>query len=89
MWGRDFDRWLAPFWDALGNARRRWWGPVYVGGLLAKHAQERGALAAAVAPGYYAQVHHFVNAARWADAPLERVLAGRSLSARCGSAPPD
>ena len=33
-WEREFDRWLAPFWAALGDKRRERWGPVYVRGLL-------------------------------------------------------
>ena len=32
-WEREFDRWLAPFRAALGDSRRRPWGPVYVRGL--------------------------------------------------------
>ena len=37
-----------------------------------------GPLAAAVAPGDYAQVHHFVNASGWDDGPLERVLSEKA-----------
>ena len=52
---------------------------MYVRGLLsAAERKSVGPLAAAVAPGDYAQVHHFVNAASWADAPLERVLAEKA-----------
>ena len=78
-WEREFDAWLAPFWTALGDTRRHRWGAVYVRGLLGSSARKSvGPLAAAVAPGDYAQVHHFVNAARWDDAPLERVLAQKA-----------
>jgi SRSO17 transposase len=79
VWEREFDRWLAPFWDALGDARRRRWGPVYVRGLLG--AGERKSvepIAARVAPDDYAQVHHFVCASCWPPEPLERVLAEKA-----------
>ena len=63
----------------MGDARRRRWAPVYVRGLLGSSVRKSiGPLAAAVAPGDYGQVHHFVNAAPWDDAPLERVLAEKA-----------
>ena len=33
-WEREFDRWFAPFWTALGDGSPRRWGPVCVRGLL-------------------------------------------------------
>ena len=52
---------------------------MYVRGLLGPGERKSvGPLAAAVAPGDYAQVHHFVNAASWDPAPLERVLAAKA-----------
>jgi len=75
-WEREFDRWLAPFWAALGDRRRRRWGPVYVRGLLGPGERKSvQPLAARVAPGDGEQLHHFVCASGWALAPLERVLA--------------
>ena len=74
-WEREFERWLTPFLDALGDARGRRWAPVYVRGLLG--AGERTSiepLAARVAPDDYQQVHHFVCASCWDPEPLERVL---------------
>jgi SRSO17 transposase len=75
-WEREFDRWLAPFWAALGDTRRRRWGPVYVRGLLGPGERKSvEPLVARVAPDDYEQVHHFVCASCWDPAPLERVLA--------------
>jgi SRSO17 transposase len=78
-WEREFDCWLAPFWTALGDTRRRRWGPVYVRGLLGPG--ERNSvepLVARVAPADYEQVHHFVSTSCWDPAPLERVLAEKA-----------
>ena len=76
---REFDRWLAPFWDALGDARRRRWAPVYVRGLLgAGNRKSVEPLAARVAPDDYGQLHHFVCASCWPPEPLERVLAEKA-----------
>ena len=78
-WEREFDRWLAPFWAALGDKRRGQWGPVYVRGLLGPGERKSvGPLAARVAPADYEQLHHFVCASCWDPAPLERVLAERA-----------
>ena len=79
-WEREFDRWLAPFWAALGDRRRRRWGPVYVRGLLGPGDRKSvEPLVARVAPDDYEQVHHFVCASCWDPAPLERVLAAQAL----------
>jgi SRSO17 transposase len=76
VWEREFDRWLAPFWAALGDRRRQPWGPVYVRGLLGPGERKSvQPLAARLAPDDYEQVHHFVCTSCWAPAPLERVLA--------------
>jgi SRSO17 transposase len=78
-WEREFDRWLAPFWAALGDKRRERWGPVYVRGLLGPGDRKGvGPLAARVAPDDYGQVHHFVCASCWPAEPLERVLAEKA-----------
>lgn len=56
-WEREFDRWLASFWDALGDARQRRWGPVYVRGLLgAGDRKSVEPMAARVAPDEYGQL---------------------------------
>src|SRR5215213_3988768 len=78
-WEREFDRWLAPFWAALGDSRRERWGPVYVRGLLGPGERKSvEPLVARVAPDDYEQVHHFVCASCWDPAPLERVLAAKA-----------
>lgn len=78
-WEREFDRWLAPFWAALGDKRRAPWGPVYVQGLLAPGERKSvGPVAARVAPGDYEQLHHFVCSSCWDPAPLEAVLAAKA-----------
>ena len=61
---------------------------MYVRGLLGTSERKSvGPLAARVAPGDYAQVHHFVNAARSDDAPLERVLAAKAQQPWAARAP--
>ena len=78
-WEREFDRWLAPFWAALGHKRRRAWAPVYARGLLGPGERKSvQPLAVRVAPDDREQLHHFVCASCWDPAPLERVLAGRA-----------
>ena len=78
-WEREFDRWLAPFWAALGDKRRERWGPVYVRGLLGPGERKSiEPLVARVAPADYAQVHHFVCTSCWEPAPLEQVLAEKA-----------
>jgi SRSO17 transposase len=78
-WEREFDRWLAPFWAALGDTRRRRWGPVYVRGLLGPGERKSvEPLVARVAPADDEQVHHFVCTSCWDPAPLERVLAEKA-----------
>lgn len=79
QWEREFDRWLAPFWAALGDRRRAQWAPAYVAGLLAPGERKSiEPVVARVAPGAYEQVHHFVCTSCWDPAPLERVLAERA-----------
>lgn len=78
-WEREFDRWLRPFWTALGDKRRQRWAPVYARGLLGPGERKSIApLAARVAPDDVEQVHHFVCTSCWDPAPVERVLAGKA-----------
>jgi SRSO17 transposase len=75
-WEREFERWLTPFLEALGDRRRRQWAPLYVRGLLGPGERKSIApLVEQVAPGDYQQLHHFVNDAPWDAAPLEAELA--------------
>ena len=75
-WEREFERWLTPFLEALGDRRRREWAPVYLRGLLGPGERKSiQPVAARVAPDDYQQLHHFVACSHWDPAPLERVLA--------------
>lgn len=78
-WEREFDRWLRPFWTALGDKRRQQWAAVYARGLLGPGERKSiEPLAARVAPDDGEQLHHFVCASCWDPAPLERVLAQKA-----------
>ena len=73
---REFERWLTPFLEALGDRRRRQWAPIYCRGLLGPGERKSiQPLAARTAPDDYQQLHHFVACSHWNPAPLERVLA--------------
>src|SRR5215475_3360453 len=75
-WESEFDQWLAPYLEALGDRRRRPWAPVYLRGLLGPGDRKSiQPLAERVAPGDYQQLHHFVACSHWDPAPLERRLA--------------
>lgn len=75
-WESDFEQWLTPFVEALGDRRRGHWAPVYLRGLLGPGERKSiQPLAARVAPDDYEQLHHFVACSHWDPAPLERVLA--------------
>ena len=74
-WEQELDRWAAPFWAALGDPRRRRWGPPYVAGLLGPGERKSiEPVAERVAPGDYQQLHHFVCTSCWDPIPLEQVL---------------
>lgn len=75
-WEREFERWLTPFLEALGDRRRRRWAPVYLRGLLGPGERKSvQPLAARVAPDDYQQLHHFVACSHWDPGPLEHRLA--------------
>ncbi|AFD27562.1 Putative transposase, ISRS017 (plasmid) [Deinococcus gobiensis I-0] len=68
-------RFLRPFQRVLGHARRRKWCPLYLRGLMAPlERKSLQPLAEYVAPGQYAQLHHFVTVSPWQDEPLGAVL---------------
>lgn len=78
-WDREFERWLTPFLEALGDRRRRQWAPIYCRGLLGPGERKSiQPLAARTAPDDYQQLHHFVACSHWNPAPLERVLATKA-----------
>lgn len=69
-------RFLRPFQRVLGHARRRKWCPLYLRGLMAPlERKSLQPLAAHVAPGQYAQLHHFVTVSPWNDDQIGAVLA--------------
>ncbi len=69
-------RFLRPFQRVLGHVRRRKWCPVYLRGLMAPlERKSLQPLAEHVAPGQYAQLHHFVTVSPWNDDQIGAVLA--------------
>lgn len=87
-WEVALDQWLAPFVDALGDARRKPWLPVYVRGLLSR--SERKSLtpladhvATHMAPTHptpprYHHLQQFITYSPWDTAPMLRLLAQRA-----------
>jgi SRSO17 transposase len=74
-WKADLEEWLAPFLSALGHKVRARLCPLYVAGLIGpgdrKSIQPMAAREGGVG---YDQLHHFVAAGTWDQAPLEKVL---------------
>jgi SRSO17 transposase len=87
-WEVELDRWLAPFVDALGDARRQPWLPVYGRGLLSRSerkslsplAEHVAAQMPATTP-HRPRYHHlqqFITYSPWDPEPLRRILAQRA-----------
>ena len=75
-WEKELSGWLAPFLVLFGHKARRRMCPLYVAGLIGPGDRKSvGPMAERVAPGDYDQLHHFVSAGVWDEAPLERELA--------------
>lgn len=75
----EFERWLAPFLDALGHKKRRKWAPVYLRGLLGPGERKSvEPMAERIAPDDGEQLHHFLCTSGWDPAPLERTLAEKA-----------
>lgn len=69
-------RFLRPFQRVLGHAQRRKWCPLYLRGLMSPlERKSLQPLAEYVAPGQYAQLHHFVTVSPWKDEQLQSALA--------------
>ena len=78
-WSKDFERWLAPFLQALSHKKQRRWAPLYIGGLLRPGRRKSvEPMAERVAPGQVQQLHNFVSTSRWDPAPLERALVDKA-----------
>ncbi len=74
-WTTALEKWLEPFLDRLGHAKRRRMCPLYVAGLIGPGDRKSvQPMAARLAPGEYDRLHHFVAADIWDTAPLEAEL---------------
>uniref|UniRef100_UPI0035C837AE IS701 family transposase n=1 Tax=Sphingobium yanoikuyae TaxID=13690 RepID=UPI0035C837AE len=74
-WQRDFEHWLEPYLQKLGNKTRRRMCPAYIAGLIGpgdrKSIQPIAARADALS---YDRLHHFIGAGIWDSTPLEATL---------------
>ena len=78
-WRTELSDWLSPFLAKLGHKARRRMFPLYVAGLIGPGDRKSvGPIAERLAPGDYDQLHHFVSAGVWGEAPLERELANQA-----------
>ena len=74
-WTACLEDWLAPFLGHLTHAARRRMCPLYVAGLIGEGERKSlEPMAARVALDNYDQLHHFVAASVWDEAPLEAEL---------------
>lgn len=71
----DLTEWLRPFVATLGDRRRARMCPACVEGLIGPGDRKSVQPMAMRSPGIgYDQLHHFIGAALWASAPLEKEL---------------
>ena len=74
-WEGELGRWLEPFLERLGHRSRQRMCPLYVAGLIGPGDRKSvQPMAERLAPGDYDQLHHFVAAGVWKEAPLETEL---------------
>jgi SRSO17 transposase len=74
-WREELEAWLKPFIVALGDRRRGRMCPLYVAGLIGPGDRKSiQPMAAREAGAGYDQLHHFIGAGTWDQAPLERAL---------------
>ncbi|WP_246088499.1 IS701 family transposase [Phreatobacter stygius] len=74
-WDEHQQVWLAPFLAALRHKARRRMLPLYVSGLIGPgERKSMQPMASRLAAGDYDQLHHFVAAGLWDEAPLEAEL---------------
>lgn len=65
-WGRELERWFAPFLAHLGRAEQRTWAPLYLRGLLGPGERKSiEPIAERVAPGKSQSLHHFIAVSPW------------------------
>src|SRR6476646_1053421 len=74
-WQDELRRWLGPFLNHLGHKARRRMCPLYVAGLIGPGERKSVQPMASRTPAAdYDQLHHFVGAGIWDEAPLETEL---------------
>ena len=74
-WEDELGRWLEPFLERLGHGSRQRMCPLYVAGLIGPGDRKSvQPMAERLAPGDHDQLHHFVAAGVWKEAPLETEL---------------
>jgi SRSO17 transposase len=74
-WQEELRRWLGPFLRHLGHKAQRRMCPLYVAGLIGPGERKSVQPMASRTPAAdYDQLHHFVGAGIWDEAPLEREL---------------
>ena len=74
-WTAALERWLEPFLDRLGHAKRRRMCPLYVAGLIGPGDRKSvQPMAERFTPGGYDRLHHFIASGAWNSAPLEAEL---------------
>lgn len=74
-WQDELRRCLGPFLSHLGHKARRRMCPLYVAGLIGPGERKSVQPMASRTPAAeYDQLHHFVGAGIWDEAPLEREL---------------
>ena len=80
-WEDELGRWLEPFLERLGHRSRQRMCPLYVAGLIGPGDRKSvQPMAERLAPGAYDQLHHFVAAGVWKEAPPSLNPAGNSYS---------
>ena len=75
VWGRELERWFAPFLVHLGRAEQRCWAPLYLRGLLGPGERKSiEPIAERVAPGKSQSLHHFITVSPWDLKAFEATL---------------
>jgi hypothetical protein len=87
-WMGTLKRWLEPFLDRLGHAKRRRMCPLYVAGLIGPgHRKSVQPMAELFAPGEYGRMHHFAASGTWDSVPLDLAARFAALRVRVADGP--
>lgn len=74
-WGRELERWSAPFLTHLSRAEQRAWAPAYLRSLLGPGERKSiEPIAERVAPGKSQSLHHFITISPWELERFEATL---------------